>query len=83
MKCNIGKTERIIRVAGGLLLTGAGIFIGGLWAILGVIGTLTGLVGWCPVSAVLGLSSCRDNETLPADTSGQHTERKPQDRLLK
>jgi hypothetical protein len=44
---------------------------------------LTALVGWCPVSAVLGLSSCRDNETLPADTSGQHTERKPQDRLLK
>jgi hypothetical protein len=83
MKCNIGKTERIIRVAGGLLLTGAGIFIGGLWAILGVIVMLTALVGWCPVSAVLGLSSCRDNETLPADTSGQHTERKPQDRLLK
>lgn len=83
MKCNIGKTERIIRVAGGLLLTGAGIFIGGLWAVLGVIVMLTALVGWCPVSAVLGLSSCRDNETLPADTSGQHTERKPQDRLLK
>jgi hypothetical protein len=69
--------------AGGLLLTGAGIFIGGLWAILGVIVMLTALVGWCPVSAVLGLSSCRDNETLPADTSGQHTDRKSQDRLLK
>jgi hypothetical protein len=83
MKCNIGKTERLIRVAGGLLLMGAGIFIGGLWALLGAVVMATALVGWCPVSAVLGLSSCRDNETLPSDTSGQHTDRKPQDRLLK
>jgi hypothetical protein len=83
MKCNIGKTERLIRVVGGLMLMGAGIFFGGLWAILGVVVMATALVGWCPVSAMLGISSCRGDETLPADTSGQHSDRKPQNRLLK
>jgi uncharacterized membrane protein len=83
MKCNIGKAERLIRVAAGLLLAGAGIFIGGLWALLGVAVMVTAFVGWCPVRAVLGLSSCREDETLPVDTSGQHTDRASQNRLFK
>jgi len=83
MKCNIGKIERLIRVAAGLLLAGAGIFIGGLWALLGVAVMVTAFVGWCPVRALLGRSSSREEEVLPVDTSGQHADRTPQNRLFK
>jgi hypothetical protein len=83
MKCNIGKKERLIRVAGGLLLAGAGIFIGGLWAVLGSAVMVTALVGWCPVRAAFGVSSCPEDETLPVDTSGQQANRKPQNRRFK
>jgi len=83
MKCNIGKTERLIRVAAGLLLAVTGIFSSGLWAILGAAVMATAFIGWCPVRAALGLSSCREEENLPVDTSGQHVDRKPQDRLFK
>jgi len=83
MKCNIDKTERLIRIAAGILLVGASVFLGGWWAILGVAVMVTAIVSWCPVRAVLGCSSCREDETLPADTSGQHHNRTLQNRLLK
>jgi hypothetical protein len=83
MKCNIGKTERLIRIAAGLLLAVAGIFGGGLWTLLGVAVMVSAFIGWCPVRAALGLSSCREEEKLPVDTSGEHTDRKPQNRLFK
>ena len=83
MKCNIGKTERLIRIVTGILLVGAGIFIGGLWALLGVAVMMTAIVSWCPARAVFGRSSCRTDESLPADTSGQHNTRTPQNRRFK
>ena len=83
MKCNIGKTERLIRIAAGLLLAAAGIFSHGIWPILGVAVMVSAFIGWCPVRAALGLSSCLEEEKLPVDTSGEHNERKPQNRLFK
>ena len=83
MKCNIGKTEWLIRIAAGILIIGVGVFFGGLWALLGVAVMVTAIVSWCPVRAVFGRSSCREDETLPADTSGQHHNWRPQNRLLK
>ena len=59
MKPNEGTIDRVIRV-----VAGAGIlslaFIGPQtpWAYLGVIPLLTGLVGFCPLYAVLGLNTC-------------------------
>jgi hypothetical protein len=65
------------------LLAVAGILSSGIWVILGVAVMATAIIGWCPVRAALGLSSCREEEKLPVDTSGEHTERKPQNRLFK
>lgn len=64
MKRNIGNIERIIRV-----ILGAGIlslaFIGpqSLWALLGIVPILTGLVGWCPPYHLLGINTCRKGES--------------------
>lgn len=59
MRTNEGNVDRVLRV-----VVGAGVlslaFIGPQtsWAYLGVIPLLTGLVGYCPVYALFGISTC-------------------------
>jgi len=62
-KKNIGGTERIIRVTAGAVITSLA-FIGPQtpWAFLGIVPMLTGLIGWCPPYALLGISTCRQCE---------------------
>jgi hypothetical protein len=59
MKKNIHPVERGIRVAAGVALI-AMAFVGPAnpWFFLGVIPLATGLVGWCPPYAMLGISTC-------------------------
>jgi len=83
MRSNIDKTEKLIRVASGMLVVFAGIFISWLLALLGAAVMITAFIGWCPVRAALGRSSCRESEELPVDTSGEHAARKPPNRLFK
>jgi len=60
MTVNIGQVERIVRI-----VFGAGVlslaFVGprSAWAYLGILPLLTGLVGWCPPYALLGISTVR------------------------
>jgi hypothetical protein len=64
MKCNVGGTERSIRIGAGLLALGIGLFAGVsaamAWAILavGAILLLTGSVGFCPLFTLLGVNTC-------------------------
>ncbi|GAB3661610.1 YgaP family membrane protein [Ramlibacter alkalitolerans] len=60
MKTNVGSIDRIVRILVGLALIGltlAGQI--GLWGWLGVVPLATGLAGWCPPYALLGLSTCK------------------------
>lgn len=59
MKKNIGDTERIIRVVAGIGILSLA-FVGpqSPWAYLGILPILTGLVGWCPPYALLGINTC-------------------------
>jgi len=60
MKSNIGNIERILRVLAGLVLIGLTVTgTIGLWGWLGVVPLATGLVGWCPPYALLGISTCK------------------------
>ncbi len=61
MKKNIGPTERVIRVIGGLGIISLA-FLGphSAWAFLGIIPLATGLTGWCPPYALLGISTCKN-----------------------
>ena len=60
MKTNIGNIERGVRVVGGLVLVGlAATGTVGWWGWLGVIPMATGLIGWCPPYAMLGISTCK------------------------
>jgi hypothetical protein len=58
MKPNIGKVERIARVAlGSVILPLAFVGPRSEWAWLGLVPLLTGLVGWCPPYALFGVGS--------------------------
>jgi hypothetical protein len=59
MKPNIHQIERAARVLVGLVLI-ALVFVGPktAWGWLGVVPLATGLIGWCPPYALLGINTC-------------------------
>lgn len=61
MKKNIGSVERVIRVIAGIAILSLA-FVGpqSPWAYLGIIPLATGLMGWCPAYALLGISTCKN-----------------------
>ena len=48
MKCNVGKTDRMLRVLFGALIVMAGIAMQSWWGAVGLVPIITGLVRWCP-----------------------------------
>jgi Protein of unknown function (DUF2892) len=59
MKQNVGTIDRAARVVLGLLLIVlAATGITGAWAYIGILPVATGLLRFCPVYRVLGLSTC-------------------------
>lgn len=59
MKRNIHPVERVIRVVGGAGLASLAFWgPSNLWFLLGLIPVATGLMGWCPPYALLGISTC-------------------------
>jgi hypothetical protein len=55
---NIGKVERAVRIVFGIGVLPLA-FVGpqSPWAYLGVLPLVTGLVGWCPPYALLGIGT--------------------------
>jgi Inner membrane protein YgaP-like, transmembrane domain len=65
---NLSTLDRAIRVALGLLMLAAGWagLTGGVWKvaleIFGWVPLITGLIGWCPIYALLGLNTRRPGQ---------------------
>jgi len=59
MKSNVGGIDKILRIVVGLGLVGATV-AGALpvWGYIGIVPLATGLMGWCPLYPLLGLSTC-------------------------
>jgi hypothetical protein len=83
MLSNIGKIDRLIRIAAAFVIAFGSIYLGVLWAILGIVILLTAIIGWCPIYALLRLSTTKEQEEIPPDTSGEHEPRRGPKRLLK
>ncbi|MBA4411579.1 MAG: DUF2892 domain-containing protein [Bacteroidota bacterium] len=47
MKCNVGKTERIIRIVIGLGIAVAGVIFESYWGLAGIVVLATGIFGYC------------------------------------
>jgi hypothetical protein len=59
MQTNEGTTDRVLRVlAGAAILSQAFVGLQTPWAYIGLVPLVTGLVGYCPVYALLGISTC-------------------------
>jgi len=60
MKANVGTIDRVLRILVGVLLialTLTGII--GLWGWIGLVPLATGVVRFCPLCPLLGISTCK------------------------
>lgn len=62
MKRNVGPTDTALRIVVGVILLAAIAFVEGPLRWLGLIGVvplLTGILGYCPLYALLGCATCQ------------------------
>ncbi len=63
MKTNVGGNDKILRIAAGVILIGLGLAgIGAPWTYIGIVPLATGLIGWCPLYPVFGISTCKKDD---------------------
>jgi hypothetical protein len=55
---NVGGVDRAVRIIAGLVVLSL-VFVGpkSMWGLVGSVPLLTGLAGWCPLYALLGIST--------------------------
>ncbi|MHB8126767.1 MAG: YgaP family membrane protein [Desulfitobacteriaceae bacterium] len=58
MKCNVGKIEQSIRIGIGIVIILMGLYFRSWWGIIGIAPIITGTIRYCPLSEVLGVSTC-------------------------
>lgn len=59
MKANVGGVDKVLRILLGLALMAWAATGGPVWAWIGVVPLLTGLFNFCPLYALLGMSTCK------------------------
>ena len=60
MQCNVGKTDKLLRIGAGIALLGLGSSgVIGWWGLIGVVPLATGLLNWCPAYTLLGIKTCK------------------------
>ena len=62
MKCNVGKTDKIIRWVIGIVAIVLGVYFKNWWGAVGLIPIVTASMGFCPIYTIVGLSSCKIEE---------------------
>jgi hypothetical protein len=58
MQCNVGKTDKIIRLVLGIAIIGAGVYYQNWLGAIGLVPIGTALIGWCPAYLPFGISTC-------------------------
>ncbi|MCC3245680.1 DUF2892 domain-containing protein [Methylocystis sp. WRRC1] len=58
MEANIGKTDKMIRIAAGLLLLSL-VFVGPktMWGLIGIVPLATAFINFCPAYRLLGVNT--------------------------
>lgn len=60
MKCNVGKTDKTIRIIGGLVILALGVLLKSWWGLIGIIPLATALSGWCPLYVPFKISTRKE-----------------------
>ncbi len=59
MKANIGSIDRVVRIIVGMALVGLTLNGNiGVWGWIGVVPVVTAFISFCPLYAMLGMSTC-------------------------
>jgi hypothetical protein len=59
MKKNVGSIDQIIRIIIAFAIFVVAYLNHSWWGLLGLIPLVTALIGWCPIYAILGISTCK------------------------
>jgi hypothetical protein len=59
MKANVGGIDRVIRIVAGLALIAWALLGGPVWAWIGAVPLVTGLINFCPAWSLLGINTCK------------------------
>jgi len=62
MKCNVGKTDKVIRIVLAIIIGAVGIYFKSWWGLLGLIPLLTALFSFCPIYSPFKLTTAMKNE---------------------
>jgi hypothetical protein len=62
MEKNVGSLDRTIRIVAGLIILTAGVIFKTWWGLIGIIPLFTGLIGWCGLYSLLGISTVKSSK---------------------
>lgn len=57
MKCNVGNTDRNLRIIAGIAIIAVGTFFHNWLGALGVVPLVTAFIRFCPAYTILGIST--------------------------
>lgn len=67
--CNVGPTDRALRVVMGIVLIGCGTYLAGttgiVMGVVGLVPLITGLVGKCPAYSLFKIDTCKTDHIKP------------------
>ena len=63
MKANVGNSDRIIRFILGAVIIALGFYFKSWWGVVAIVPILTGLLNFCPVYSLIGVSTKKKIET--------------------
>ena len=58
MKCNVGKTDRTIRLIIAVVVGAVGLYFKSWWGLVAILPLVTSYAGFCPLYSLLGISTC-------------------------
>ena len=62
MKCNMGKTDRVLRAILGIVIIAVGWIYQSWWGAVGLVLVVTAAISWCPLYLPFKISTCKVEE---------------------
>jgi hypothetical protein len=62
MKANVGGIDKVLRIAFGAAFITWALLGGPVWAWIGVLPLVTGVMNFCPAYGIFGFNTCKTND---------------------